>query len=68
MNKPDDWLQHPYTQHLRREAEEAIAAKLDTLLRAAYSSVDPGVVKAVGEYRNALRLLESLQADKETKG
>lgn len=69
MNKPDDWLQHPYTQHLRAQMAEEKAAKLEGVLRAASASTDPTVLRALLEYRRREQALEMLQADtkEETK-
>lgn len=65
MRKPDDWVQHAYTQHLRAEATREMAAKLEGVLRAASATTDVAVLRALLEYRKWECLTEMMWADKE---
>lgn len=56
----DEWLQDPYTEYVRRNVSDSMAAALHHLMRVAVSSTDPAVTAAFARYEELTRIHDAL--------
>ncbi len=59
----DEWVQHPYTIHLRKEAEKRRDALHDKLLLLCRTATDPVIAVAFQNYKTLEDQVKMLKGD-----